>query len=194
MKPQLVPISKIKPNPSNPRLIKNIKFKKLVASIEELPSMLHLRPIVVDEDYVILGGNMRYKACIEAGLKEIPIIVASELSDEDKKAFIIKDNVSYGEWDWDILGNEYNFEQLDSWGMDLPSEMFAEDVDYSILDEEDFSQELDDMQDGTRKAILIPFRLDDYEEALQVNKKCIDEGFYVGGLLIEKLKEELAKI
>ena len=194
MKPQLVPISKIKPNPSNPRLIKNIKFKKLVASIEELPSMLHLRPIVVDEDYVILGGNMRYKACIEAGLKEIPIIVASELSDEDKKAFIIKDNVSYGEWDWDILGNEYNFEQLDDWGMDLPSEMFAEDVDYSILDEEDFSQELDDMQDGTRKAILIPFRLDDYEEALQVNKKCIDEGFYVGGLLIEKLKEELAKI
>ena len=194
MKPQLVPISKIKPNPSNPRLIKNIKFKKLVASIEELPSMLHLRPIVVDEDYVILGGNMRYKACIEAGLKEIPIIVASELSDEDKKAFIIKDNVSYGEWDWDILGNEYSFEQLDDWGMDLPSEMFAEDVDYSILDEEDFSQELDDMQDGTRKAILIPFRLDDYEEALQVNKKCIDEGFYVGGLLIEKLKEELAKI
>ena len=89
--------------------------------------MLKLRPIVVDDDYTILGGNMRYKACIEAGLKEIPIIVASELSEDDKKAFIIKDNVSYGEWDWDILSNNYEYTELDEWAIDLPSDMFKED-------------------------------------------------------------------
>tara|TARA_X000001388_G_scaffold35533_1_gene25026 strand:+ start:176 stop:625 length:450 start_codon:yes stop_codon:yes gene_type:complete len=127
MKTQIVRINKIRANNKNPRVIKGVKFKKLVASIEELPSMLKLRPIVVDEDYTILGGNMRYKACIEAGLKEIPIIVASELSEDDKKAFIIKDNVSYGEWDWDILSNNYEYTELDEWAIDLPSDMFKED-------------------------------------------------------------------
>ena len=102
----------------NSRLIKNIKFKKLVKSIEDLPSMLQLRPIVVDEDMVILGGNMRYKACIEAGLKEIPIIVADELNEDEKKAFVIKDNVSYGEWDWDILANDWDVKELEEWGLD----------------------------------------------------------------------------
>lgn len=127
MKIQTVPIHKIRPNSKNPRLIKGVKFKKLVASIEELPSMLKLRPIVVDDDYTILGGNMRYKACIEAGLKQIPIIVASDLTEDDKKAFIIKDNVSYGEWDWDMLGNGYEFTELNDWAVDLPSDMFKDD-------------------------------------------------------------------
>ena len=77
---ELVPINKIKPNASNPRVIKTLKFKKLVKSIKELPSMLKLRPIVVDENYIILGGNMRYKACIEAGLKEIPIRLTTSRS------------------------------------------------------------------------------------------------------------------
>lgn len=193
MKPQLVAINKIQPNADNPRLIKNIKFKKLVKSIEDLPSMLQLRPIVVDEDMVILGGNMRYKACIEAGLKEIPIIIADELNEDEKKAFVIKDNVSYGEWDWDILGNEYDFEALDDWGMDLPSDMFREDVDYSILDDEDFEDELDSMEGDVRRALQIPFEAEHYEEAKELYKFWVDSGAYVGGMLLEYLKEERKK-
>tara|TARA_R110002073_G_scaffold116632_1_gene255074 strand:+ start:87 stop:536 length:450 start_codon:yes stop_codon:yes gene_type:complete len=116
---ELVPINKIKPNASNPRVIKTLKFKKLVKSIKELPSMLKLRPIVVDENYIILGGNMRYKACIEAGLKEIPIIVANELTEDEKQAFVIKDNLSFGEWDYDLLSNEWDSVELDDWGLDV---------------------------------------------------------------------------
>jgi len=190
METQIVPISKVRPNANNPRIIKNIKFKKLVASIQDLPSMLHLRPIVVDEDYTILGGNMRYKACIEAGLKEVPIIVASELTDEQKKSFVIKDNVSYGEWDWDILGNEYNFEELDEWAMDLPADMFKEDIDYSLLDEEDFEQELDNMEGDVRRALQIPFEAEHYEEAKELYNFWVNEGAYVGAMIIEFLKEE----
>ena len=116
---ELVPINKIKPNASNPRVIKTLKFKKLVKSIKELPSMLKLRPIVVDENYIILGGNMRYKACIEAGLKEIPIIVANELTEDEKQAFVIKDNLSFGDWDYDLLSNEWDSVELDDWGLDV---------------------------------------------------------------------------
>lgn len=116
---ELVRINKIKPNASNPRVIKTLKFKKLVKSIKELPSMLKLRPIVVDENYIILGGNMRYKACIEAGLKEIPIIVADELTEDEKQAFVIKDNLSFGEWDYDLLSNEWDSVELDDWGLDV---------------------------------------------------------------------------
>lgn len=116
---ELVHINKIKPNASNPRVIKTLKFRKLVKSIKELPSMLKLRPIVVDENYIILGGNMRYKACIEAGLKEIPIIVADELTEDEKQAFVIKDNLSFGEWDYDLLSNEWDSVELDDWGLDV---------------------------------------------------------------------------
>jgi len=120
MKPNQVKISKIKTNPENPRLIKDAKFKKLVRSIKEFPEMLKLRPIVVDENNIILGGNMRYKACIEAGLKEIYIIQAEDLNEEQKKEFIIKDNVGFGEWDWDIIANDWNLDKLNNWGLDLP--------------------------------------------------------------------------
>jgi ParB-like chromosome segregation protein Spo0J len=119
MKTQTVPINEVKSNPNNPRIIKDDKFKKLVASIKELPQMLELRPIVVNEDMVVLGGNMRLKACKEAGLKEIPIIKASELNEEQQRAFIIKDNVGFGEWDWDALANEWDAEQLEEWGLDV---------------------------------------------------------------------------
>jgi ParB-like chromosome segregation protein Spo0J len=120
MKTITVPINEVKSNPNNPRIIKDDKFKKLVASIKELPQMLELRPIVVNEDMVVLGGNMRLKACKEAGLKEIPIIKASELNEEQQRAFIIKDNVGFGEWDWDALANEWDAEQLQEWGLDVP--------------------------------------------------------------------------
>ena len=113
-------ITDIKPNPNNPRIIKDNKFKLLVKSIQEFPEMLELRPIVVDENNIVLGGNMRLKACIEAGLTDVPVKVAS-LSEAQKKEFIIKDNVSFGEHDWDLLANEWDIQSLDEWGLDIPA-------------------------------------------------------------------------
>jgi len=115
-----VKINSIKTNPKNPRLIKDDKFKKLVNSIKEFPQMLELRPIVVDENNIILGGNMRHKACIEAGLKEVYIVQAKDLTEQQKDEFIVKDNVGFGEWDWDILANEWDTEKLENWGLSLP--------------------------------------------------------------------------
>jgi ParB-like chromosome segregation protein Spo0J len=115
-----VKINSIKTNPKNPRLIKDDKFKKLVNSIKEFPQMLELRPIVVDENNIILGGNMRHKACIEAGLKEVYIVQAKDLTEEQKDEFIVKDNVGFGEWDWDILANEWDTDKLTDWGLDIP--------------------------------------------------------------------------
>jgi hypothetical protein len=112
-------INEIHSNVSNPRLIKEHKFKQLVKSIKDFPEMLELRPIVIDENNLILGGNMRYKACVEAGLKKIPVKIAKGLTAEQKQEFIIKDNVGYGEWDWDILGNEWQTNTLDEWGLDV---------------------------------------------------------------------------
>ena len=116
---QQVKISKVKGNPSNPRIIKNDKFKKLVKSIQEFPEMLKLRPIVVDEDFMVLGGNMRLKASKDAGLSEVWIDIAEGLTEEQKKEFIVKDNVGFGEWEWDMLANEWDSVQLAEWGLDV---------------------------------------------------------------------------
>ena len=113
-----VKIGEVKTNPNNPRIIKDDKFKKLVKSIQEFPQMLELRPIVVNAEMVVLGGNMRLKACKEAGLKEVPIIMADELTEEQQNEFIVKDNVGFGEWDWDVLANEWDAVQLEEWGLD----------------------------------------------------------------------------
>ena len=116
---QQVKISKVKGNPNNPRIIKNDKFTKLVKSIQEFPEMLKLRPIVVDENMIVLGGNMRLKASKDAGLKEVWIEVAEGLTEEQKKEFIVKDNVGFGEWEWDMLANEWDSVQLAEWGLDV---------------------------------------------------------------------------
>ena len=138
---QLVKINEVKPNPKNPRLIKDDKFKKLVKSIQEFPDMLNKRPLIVftdtDGKYVVLGGNMRLKACKEIGLKEIPIILADEWTEEQKAEFLIKDNVGFGEWDWDSLANEWDTEKLDEWGLDLPidlsvTELEAEEDEFEV--------------------------------------------------------------
>ena len=140
----IVKINEVKPNPKNPRLIKDDKFKKLVKSIQEFPDMLNKRPLIVftdvDGKYVVLGGNMRLKACKEIGLKEIPIILADEWTEEQKAEFLIKDNVGFGEWDWDILANEWDTENLQEWGLDLPldlsvEELEAEEDNYEIPNE-----------------------------------------------------------
>ena len=120
MKIEKLPISKVKANPNNPRIIKDEKFKKLVKSIQEFPQMLEIRPIVVNEEMIVLGGNMRLKACQEAGLKEVHIIKASDLTEEQQKEFIIKDNVGFGEWDWNDLANNWDSDKLEEWGLDIP--------------------------------------------------------------------------
>jgi len=116
---QKVKINKVFSNPVNPRTIKKDKFQKLVKSIREFPEMLELRPIVVNSDMKIIGGNMRFKACQELGLKEVYIIKAENLTKEQIQQFIIKDNVGFGEWDWDILANGWDTQELTSWGMDV---------------------------------------------------------------------------
>ena len=115
-----VNINEVTINPNNPRLIKDDKFEKLVKSIQEFPEMLKLRPIVVDDNMVVLGGNMRLQACKKAKLKKVWIIKASELTEEQKKEFIIKDNVGFGEWDWEMLANEWESEKLIEWGLEIP--------------------------------------------------------------------------
>lgn len=114
-----IKLTEIKPNPDNPRVIKDNQFKKLVESIKSFPEMLEVRPIVVNKDMVILGGNMRYRACIEAGLKEVPVAIAEWDAKHDHE-FVIKDNTNMGEWDWDVLANEWELDNLDDWGVELP--------------------------------------------------------------------------
>ena len=134
-----VSIKDIKPNPNNPRLVKDDKFKKLVQSIKDFPQMLDIRPIVVNKDMIVLGGNMRLKACKEAGLTEIPIIKAEDLTEEQQREFIIKDNVGYGEWDWELIANEWDTQKLNEWGLDIPDfkaeEIEAVEDDYEIPEE-----------------------------------------------------------
>jgi DNA modification methylase len=139
IKTKNVKISEIKVNPNNPRLIKDDKFAKLVQSIKELPQMLEIRPIVVNADMVVLGGNMRLKACKEAGLKEVPIIIADNLTEDQQREFLIKDNVSGGEWDWNMIANEWDADQLNEWGLDIPDfvselNIEAEEDDFEVPD------------------------------------------------------------
>jgi len=119
-----VDIKKIKPNPRNPRVIKDEKFAKLVKSIQDFPEMLEKRPLVcftdVDGKYVVLGGNMRLKAANEVGLKQLPILLADDWTEEQKNEFLIKDNVGFGEWDWEQIKNDWDVDKLDEWGLDVP--------------------------------------------------------------------------
>jgi len=119
VKPKLMDINLLKANETNPRIIKDDKFEKLCKSLREFPKMLEYRPVIVNSDMVVLAGNMRMKAAIEIGLEKIPVIVASELTDAEQRELIIKDNVGYGEWDWETLANEWETEQLEDWGLDV---------------------------------------------------------------------------
>ena len=165
---KLVNINEVKPNPKNPRQIKDDKFKKLVKSIQEFPDMLNKRPLIVftdvDNKYVVLGGNMRLKACKEVGIKEIPIIIADEWTEEQKNEFLIKDNVGFGEWDWDSLANEWNVEKLDDWGLDVPI----------ILDDDN---ELKDLSSTINNLYRIEIVCKDEEHQENSYNKLIEEGY-----------------
>ena len=156
-------ITLIKPNPNNPRLIKDNKFKQLVKSIQDFPQMLELRPIVIDENNIVLGGNMRLKACIEAGLTEVPVKVAT-LTEQQKNEFIIKDNVGFGEWDWDDLANNWVVDEVIEWGLDIPN--------FNIGSFADQNKELN---------------LEDITDLMSINLKYTEEEYYI-------VKEQLLKI
>ena len=160
-----VKAGEIKANPNNPRIIKDDKFKKLVKSIQDFPEMLKLRPIVVNDDMVVLGGNMRLKACKEAGLKTIPIIKASLLTEQQQKEFIVKDNVGYGEWDWDDLANNWDAEQLTDWGLDIPN--------FNSIDE----KEQIDLSDKIKSEFKIEVICKDETEQEQTYNKLIEQNF-----------------
>tara|TARA_Y100001937_G_scaffold50884_1_gene70841 strand:- start:5322 stop:6041 length:720 start_codon:yes stop_codon:yes gene_type:complete len=125
----IIDINKIKENPDNPRTITEDKFKKLVKSLKELPDMINVRPIVIDENMIVLGGNMRLRAMKQAGIKKVPVHQVENWSDEQKKQFIIKDNIGYGTWDWDLLANEWDLEQLENWDLDIPN-LYNDEKEY----------------------------------------------------------------
>jgi hypothetical protein len=167
-----VNIETVLPNPSNPRIIKDDKFKKLVKSIQEFPQMLELRPIVVDANMVVLGGNMRLKACKAAGLKEVPIVIADNLTEEQQAEFIIKDNVGFGEWDWDLLANEWDAASITDWGLDiggfdLKAEEFNEEFSLPDGDKSPFQQMTftlaDEQAEQIKNAIADIKATDDYK-------------------------------
>lgn len=159
---QKIPIDNIFSNPVNPRVIKDIKFKKLVKSIKDFPEMLKLRPIIVNKEMGILGGNMRYKACKQLGLKEVYIIKADNLTDNQIEQFIIKDNVGFGEWDWDILANSWDMESLEDWGLDLPISM---------------NEELEDISDDIISSNKIEVELESEIEQEKLYNELINKGY-----------------
>lgn len=144
-----VPINQVKINPNNPRIIRDEKFKSLVQSIKDFPEMLKIRPIVVNKDMVVLGGNMRLKACKEAGFKNVWIISAADLSPEKQREFIIKDNVSGGEWDWNLIVNEWP--EVQEWGVDLPDAF-----EMPVVFEETKKTTSEKDSDSTRNVITCP--------------------------------------
>ena len=164
-----VKITEIKTNPDNPRLIKDNKFKKLVQSIKEFPEMLEKRPIVVDENMMILGGNMRFKASQELGLKELYVIKAEGWTDKQKKQFVIKDNVSAGDWDWDVLANTWENQQLNDWGLQVWQQ--DDNIDYSVLDDIDVEKELDTMYQQTKKSIILEYPSEMFEPVKKLYDK-----------------------
>jgi hypothetical protein len=190
-------VKDIKLNPNNPRTIRDSKFKKLVKSIQDFPAMLEIRPIVVDESMIILGGNMRFKALCTAGLTNVSVIQLKGLTEEQKKEFVIKDNASYGEWDWDMLANKFDSPTLASFGLDV----WQPDLTYApaeLEDETDCDElELPPVASGSaplvvKKVIQIEFMLGDYNEAFGLVTLLRSKQINIGDLLISSMQKQLA--
>jgi len=161
-------LSDIKANPNNPRIIKDDKFKKLVQSLKEFPKMMELRPMVINEDNIVLGGNMRLRALKDLGYKEIPdgwVKKASELTEDEQRRFIIADNVGFGEHDWEMLANEWDSEQLEEWGLDLPEIQSELDKEY------------EDLSDDLKETFEIVVSCKDEKHQEQIYNKLIGEGY-----------------
>ena len=159
---KVVKITEIKANPNNPRILKDDKFKKLVTSIENFPEMADVRPIVVNMDMVVIGGNMRLRAMKEVGWKEAPVQMV-DWTEEQQKEFIIKDNLGYGEWDWSDLANNWDEQELTDWGLDIPN----------FIDE----QEQKDLSDKLKSEFKIEIICKDEVEQEQTYNKLIEQNY-----------------
>ena len=191
MKVQKLSISKIKLNPTNPRVIKDDKFQKLVKSIQDFPEMKEIRPIVVNEDMIILGGNMRFRAMQEAGVKEIPVVVV-DWDEEKQKEFTIKDNLSFGEWDWAALANDWDIEALREWGVDVPS--FNIDLIEPEIDTTRLGENMDKYINNSIKQIVLYYDTDKFEQMLNdLDKIANEKGFEDNSEVVEYLVEQFKK-
>ena len=178
----------IKPNPNNPRVLRDDKFQKLKQSITEFPKMLSLRPMVIDENNVVLGGNMRLRALQELGFTDVEeawVKRSSDLTEDEKKRFIIADNVAFGEWDWDTLANDWEVVDLEDWGLDVPQ---------FNIENEDIYEEVEESIEDLDTSIEIYFKSEDYNQAFSLIKYWKDNKAYVGGMILEYLNNEKNKI
>lgn len=159
-----IPVSKLKANPTNPRVLRDEKFLKLKQSIQDFPDMLNKRPIIAvtdtDGKLMVLGGNMRLRACMDLKMKEVPVILADEWTEEQRREFIIKDNVGFGEWDWDQLANEWDAEQLAEWGLNVPTPSTF-DVDEFFKDNGE-----DEHKDVGAHSIVLNYTEDEHQRVL----------------------------
>mgnify|MGYP003630688129 CR=1 FL=1 len=199
---KLLPINSIKGNANNPRLIKNDKYRQQLKSIKDTPQMMNLRPVIIDEDNVILGGHQRWRACKELGWKEIPTESYTEAIHKTTKSWIedkisyedlckeiaIKDNTHYGEYDYDILANEWDALPLDDWGVNVWQP--EEDVDYSILESLDLGDTLNDKEAGVKRAIQIEFDPEHYDQALLLINQARKDLKNVGLIVLEAFRNE----
>jgi len=173
-------IADIKQNPNNPRIIKDEKFAKLVQSLKDFPEMLEKRPLVcftdTDGKLVVLGGNMRLKAAKEIGLKELPVMLADDWTEEQKAQFLIKDNVGFGEWNWEELQADWDVEQLEEWGLQMPK--WAEGLDVNSMTDEDvdLEEEFDPIgvSKGLTRIVIIHDNIQSAKDWIEENIPTLD--------------------
>jgi hypothetical protein len=189
MKAKKIQVSKLKTNPNNPRTINKGKFESLKKSISEFPKMLEIRPIVVDEKFIVLGGNMRLQALKELGITETYYIQENDLTPKEKKQFIIKDNASFGDWDWDMLANEWENAELKEWGIDVWQP--EQEVNYDILNEVDLEQEIQTMYEQTKKSIILEYPSEGFEEIKQLYENLKSKEINLPDLFYKAMQNEL---
>lgn len=192
---QMVKINSVLMNAKNPRIIRDAKFNKLVSSLKDFPEMANIRPLVVDEGMVILGGNMRFKAMSYAGLKMVPIIIMRGLSPEQKEEFIVKDNAHFGEWDWDFLANNFDEVELGGWGLDVwqPTDLYEPIGQSDDFDDDPIpsSDPTDSGEKSKKKVIQIEFMLGDYSEAFDLVNSLKSKKINIGNILIASMTKQL---
>lgn len=187
-----IKIEDLKKNPNNPRIIKDEGFKKLKESLKSSKGKEHFdaRPCIVSTrtgENIIIAGNTRFQAAKELGWKEVPTVIMEGLTEQQEREIIIRDNVSNGEWDFQKLEELWEKEKLEEWGVEIPN---FSSIDYSILDEEkeELDREIDEIYSNTKKAIILDFDLEIYEEAFAINKKLKGEGVSTSLLFLDALR------
>lgn len=161
-----VKVKDLKENPANPRVIKDFQFKKLVQSVKDFPEMLQVRKIVCTPDLVVLGGNMRLKALQMAGVKDVEVEIV-DWDENKQRQFVVKDNLSYGEWDWEMLANEWEPDQLDAWGLDIPNFQLEDELELSDKQKKTLEEKFDTYVNASIKQIVLYYEFQEYEEIIK---------------------------